>query len=322
MAPRVLAVLAVTLALAAHAAPQQRADPDFDVSVKVPAYVRTHPRVTIDQAHNNFHTADGRYQPFASLLRNDGYDVRAGAVTFEAASLGTTDVLVIANALGPGATANTETSPPAFTQAECDAVRRWIENGGAVLLVSDHTPMGEANALLARTLGVTMGRGFVAMPDPAHHQSAPTQLRFSRSNGLLGDHPITRGRSDAERVETVVSFTGQSLLGPAAGASLLKLGPDALEAPSRAELQALTIDLRAAEAGASTRPSTHGVAVAGRAQGVAFELGKGRVVVLGEAAMLSAQITADGQGKMGMNVPGSDDKQFALNVVHWLSRLF
>jgi hypothetical protein len=26
--------------------------------------------------------------------------------------------------------------------------------------------------------------------------------------------------------------------------------------------------------------------------------------------------------RMGMNVPGSDDQQFALNVLHWLSRLF
>jgi hypothetical protein len=71
--------------------------------------------------------------------------------------------------------------------------------------------------------------------------------------------------------------------------------------------------------------STHGRDVGGRAQGLAFSLGRGRVVVLGEAAMLSAQVfpAADGsQGRMGMNVPGSDDKQFALNVMHWLSRLF
>jgi hypothetical protein len=63
-------------------------------------------------------------------------------------------------------------------------------------------------------------------------------------------------------------------------------------------------------------------AVTGRAQGVAVEIGKGRVVVLGEAAMLSAQVTgADGRGRMGMNVPGNQDKQFALNVLHWLTRL-
>lgn len=35
---------------------------------------------------------------------------------------------------------------------------------------------------------------------------------------------------------------------------------------------------------------THSVSVSGRAQGVALPFGKGRVVVLGEAAMLSAQL--------------------------------
>src|SRR4051812_13435152 len=64
---------------------------------------------------------------------------------------------------------------------------------------------------------------------------------------------------------------------------------------------------------------------AGRAQGVALAFGAGRVVVLGEAAMLSAQVAElPGQPTihMGMNLPGTDDQQFALNVIHWLSRLF
>ena len=46
----------------------------------------------------------------------------------------------------------------------------------------------------------------------------------------------------------------------------------------------------------------------GRSMGLAFELGRGRVVVLGEAAMLSAQIAGRGM-RMGFNVPGTDDRQ-------------
>ena len=55
--------------------------------------------------------------------------------------------------------------------------------------------------------------------------------------------------------------------------------------------------------------------------------GKGRVVVLGEAALFSAQVITLPDGdrqkvmKVGMNVPGYDDRQFALNVLHWLSGL-
>lgn len=58
-----------------------------------------------------------------------------------------------------------------------------------------------------------------------------------------------------------------------------------------------------------------------------MKFGRGRVVVLGEAALLSAQVIRIEQGgqpqelKMGMNVPGNDDRQFALNLFHWLSGL-
>jgi hypothetical protein len=52
-----------------------------------------------------------------------------------------------------------------------------------------------------------------------------------------------------------------------------------------------------------------------------MSFGKGRVVVLGEAAMLSAQLTGPGGMKFGMNHPGIDNRQLALNIVHWLSGL-
>jgi hypothetical protein len=47
--------------------PGQVADPNFDASVNKPAYKRNGPRVLFDEAHNNFHTATGRYKPFADL---------------------------------------------------------------------------------------------------------------------------------------------------------------------------------------------------------------------------------------------------------------
>jgi hypothetical protein len=54
---------------------QQVADPDFDARVAKRAYSKKHPKVAIDEAHNNFHTASGRYKPFADLITNDGYRV-------------------------------------------------------------------------------------------------------------------------------------------------------------------------------------------------------------------------------------------------------
>ncbi len=60
------------------------------------------------------------------------------------------------------------------------------------------------------------------------------------------------------------------------------------------------------------------VSAAGRCQGLAFVHGKGRVVVLGEAGVLSAQFMANGQ-PFGMNDPGNDSRQLSLNIMHWLS---
>jgi hypothetical protein len=43
----------------------------------------------------------------------------------------------------------------------------------------------------------------------------------------------------------------------------------------------------------------------------------GRVVVLGEAAMITVQDSET--GTVGFTVPGYDNRQFALNVVRWLT---
>ncbi len=51
-----------------------------------------------------------------------------------------------------------------------------------------------------------------------------------------------------------------------------------------------------------------------------MEFGKGRVVVLGEAAMLTARLHRFDGSPIGMNTPGYDNRQFALNVMHWLTR--
>jgi hypothetical protein len=62
------------------------------------------------------------------------------------------------------------------------------------------------------------------------------------------------------------------------------------------------------------------MSAANRAQGVALKFKKGRVIILGEAAMLSAQLSAKEQKPMGMNYPNTDNQQLALNIMHWLSK--
>ena len=297
---------------------QQAADTNFNVAVAKPAYTGKHPRVLFDEAHFNVHTASTGYKPFADLVRNDGCIVSPNTKPFEAATLAGADILVIANARGAARPAEL----PAFTDAECDAVRDWVRGGGALLLVTDHYPIGFANEKLARRFGVDLSRGTTM--DAAH--TAPGAggqgaLLFARTNQLLGDHTITRGRDESERINQIVTFTGLSLKGPEGSTALLKLSDSAVDRmpsagapglPGRPQVG------RRAQGVAANQPQ---VPAAGRAQGVAMKFGQGRVVVLGEASELSAQ-RAGPQGRaMGMNFPGCDNRQFALNIIHWLSGL-
>jgi hypothetical protein len=99
----------------------------------------------------------------------------------------------------------------------------------------------------------------------------------------------------------------------------MKLSATARDAATPMDLDA---EATAAASGSASGRGTHSTPATGRAQGIAMTVGNGRVVVLGEAALLSAQVLRYDDGremKFGMNVPATDDRQFALNVLHWLS---
>jgi hypothetical protein len=313
---RLLIPLLLIAVMPAGARAQQVPDTTFDVTVARPAFGARAPLVLIDEAHNNFHTSTGRYRPFANLLRNDGFRVATNDRPLSARALAEAHILVIANALPPESAARHESAEPAFTADEAEALWQWVNGGGALLLIADHAPFGGAAGILAQRFDVNFGDGFVY--DTAHYLTSfgarnlpgvASIMVFSRENGLLGTHPILQGRDPRERIERVVAFTGQSMSVPSRASVLLHLSPTAKEARSREHLA-----------------GWGGTPVGGRAMGLAMSFGRGRVVILGEAAMMSAQV-ANGNPEtrqpgmlMGMNHPGSDDKQFALNVMRWLAR--
>ncbi|WP_296814724.1 DUF4350 domain-containing protein [Brevundimonas sp.] len=296
-------------------AQQQMADPDWVPRVGTPTWPAEGPVVVIDEAHANFHTAGGRYAPFADLLRADGYRVAAGTSRFTDASLASVSILVIANAGSPNAGDAVE---PAFTEDETAAIERWVRNGGSLFLIADHAPFGLVAQSLAARFGVAMGTGwaFERAPDGP---GLTANIDYSRADGDLGSHPTTEG------VERVRSFGGQSLTGPAGSTVLMRLADEAWEAPDRAELTQADAALRATGDGS---PNLDGLAVpvGGRAQALAFEHGRGRVVVFGEAGMFSAQVVrfppeqAREDIRFGMNVPGLHNDRLALGVMRWLSR--
>ena len=297
--------LLATLAGQTTARAQQVPDTAFVPTVSAPAWtLGKGPRLLIDGAHSNFHTVDGRYAPFARLAARDGYRVAGSTSRFTDSSLAGVDVLVIANALAP----ENDTgewklpNPSAFTADEIAAVRRWIERGGALLLIADHMPFAGAAESLGVALGVSFVNGF------AYDAKKNSLFRYARSAGIA-PHPVFNGRNAKERVDSIVAFTGSAFWLPGGGTPLLTIPPG-----SRVLMPSVAWQFSDATASMSAL---------GMLQGATLSIGRGRVFVAGEAAMFSAQRSGpQGAGRMGFNDPTApQNAQFALNVLHWLSGL-
>ena len=290
-----LRTAAIIFVVAAACAPNhvQVSDPTFHALVARPAHrAGAGPRVLFDDAHENFHKSDGRYAPFVRLVRNDGFTVESNTRTFDAASLNGYDVLVIVNA------------DAAFTESETKAVADWVEGGGALLLVADHSPFGRMANPMAERFGVTMLDAH--LKDETHSDPSlpgPFFLLFTRENGLIGDHEITRG------INRITTFGGQALRARGDVTPLLRLSPDARIVPDR------------------TKPQISEPAGADAVHAVALQRGRGRVVIIGEAAALTAQVITGDAAKaagvtelrVGLSREGIDNKQFTLNIVRWLA---
>lgn len=297
------ALMLVLLPAGGTLAAQQVPDTTFRPVVTAPAYPEGQgPRVLIDEGHFNFHRVDGRYGAFAGVLRRDGFRVGAHRGQFTEASLHEADVLVIANALG-------DDGPwvlparPAFTPAEVAVVRRWVEGGGALLLVADHMPFPGSMHAMGLAFGVEWSDGF-AMYSPEERGI----MTFRRSEGSLVSGPATGARMRPGAVDSLVAFTGSVFRLTGEGEPVLIVPPGVRDyQPTRAwEFTAET-----------PAPSAEGLLM-----GALLQRGAGRVAAFGEAAMFSAQRAGANREPMGFNDPAApQNAQFMLNVLHWLAGL-
>jgi hypothetical protein len=289
------------LTVAANLNGQQVSDTSYNPAIRNPAYASGKgPVVYIDEGHNNFHTKEGRYLPFARLLERDGYGVEGFEGTFEAERLKGCRILVISNALNE---LNTERwylpTPSAFTSQEIKIVSEWVRSGGSLFLIADHMPMGGAAADLASAFGFVFSNGFAV--DTA--RQGP--IAFTRTTEALYDNIITNGRDPSERVDTIVTFTGQAFTIPDDASYILRFD-------NRYEMllpdTAWVFD-----------KSTTMINIGGWSQAAYKNYGKGRVVVAGEAAMFTAQLAGPQMYRAGMNSPeAKENYQLLLNIIHWL----
>ena len=166
--------VAIGIACVASHSAQQVADTAFAPPIAQPAFAADKgPLVVIDEAHHNFHTSTGRYQPFAQSVAARRLP-RSGVVApFTADALARCAHprhrqcppraqprgLDAADAVGVHAPTR---SPPSAT---------WVAGGGALLLIADHMPMAGAAEALGAAFGVTWHNGFAMI------QGAPGSVR-------------------------------------------------------------------------------------------------------------------------------------------------
>jgi hypothetical protein len=280
---------------------QQVADTTYSPAIIQPEYsVGKGPVVAIDEGHYNFHTVNGRYFPFARVLRSDGYVVKGYAGKFRRLKLKDLRVLVIANALNK---INVENwflpTPSAFTAREIERVRKWVERGGSLFLIADHMPMGGAAADLAAAFGFKFTNGF------AIDTATRGQAYFYREDRTLTPCILTNGRNSNETIFKVVTFTGQAFTVPPEATSVLNF-----------DKRYLLLETDTAWVFDS---HTRFTPIEGWSQGAYMKYGVGRVVMFGEAAMFSAQLGGPQQIKMGMNSDFAEENyKLLLNIIHWL----
>ncbi|MBS1543173.1 MAG: DUF4350 domain-containing protein [Bacteroidetes bacterium] len=281
------------------AAGQQVADESFNHEIKNPVYPRGKgSAITLDEAHFNFHTLKGRYAAFGRVLQNDGYVLKSSSLPFTGSSLAGTKILVIANAL-PDTMEWKLPTKPAFTKEEVTALHKWVSDGGSLFLIADHMPFPGAVAPVAESFGFNLINGFAFKKDKKPEF-------FSRKGGTLTVNVITNGRTSDERIDSIKVFTGEAFI-PPPGATII----------SRLDNNYQVLMPTVAWEFDDKTPSISGQNLV---NGAFMEYGNGRIVVMGEAAMFSAQISAQ-KNRMGMNDPDAkQNPQFLLNIIHWLDK--
>jgi hypothetical protein len=264
--------------------------------------ISTSKNVLIDEAHNNFHTLNGRYDPFAKVLKSAGYTVDKNSHKFTSNTLKNIDVLVIANALDDRNVKNHDLpNYSAFTQQEIEVIHHWVKNGGALLLIADHLPWPKASESLAATFGFQFSNSYVEV-------IGNSEQYFETKDGSLVNHEIIHINENGKAVTKVRGFMGQAFLSPPKAKPLL-----VFTKKSVAYMPAKAWDIN---------DDTPTISALGWHHGATLEFYNGKVAVFGEAGMFTAQIDCDetGQWKMGMNAKGAEqNEQFLLNTMYWLT---
>jgi hypothetical protein len=280
--------------------PLRTVDESFQPILTDPAFPEgTGPVVCIDEAHNNFHTAEGTYRPFAGVLRRDGYVVRPAREIISEAGLADCRILVIADAQPPARAGD----PPTFYPAEVGLLNEWVREGGALFIITDHMPDPDPIRELAASFDIEVNDGYVLNGAP---DGPERPLVFRAEDGTIVPDPLTGPTDTEEPIRQVATFSGSAFRAPEPFRPLLVFGPGR-ESWMPEEYWVFT----------SETPRTD---VSGWFQGGVLEWGEGRLAFFSEAAMFTAQVFEEGRVRAGMNAPEAvDNFRLLRRIMRWLS---
>ena len=273
-------------------------DTNVNLEVEDPTFeINDGPLIMFDSTHKNFFIQSHLIKPLVDLLINDGYRVSFLDKEFSKSSLSQASVLVVITALPfDFATENSAEDKNTFSENELNELQNWVNNGGSLLVFSEHAPFDQAINPLLRKFDIESSIGTTV--DTINYESkyGPGMIKFENKN-LNTNHPIVTGKY---KVEKLVSFGGSALLG-SKYENILKLD----------------------ESSFNVKHSTGiGPEGKGNSQGLAGMYGSGKIAAFGDSNGFTAMVfNMDDGTKMyaGMNTEGYDWKNFVLNTFRWLT---
>ena len=280
-------------------------DTEFNSTVEKPVYEKGKgPKILLDGAHHNFFIQWDFIKPFSDLAKADGYQTMIDSLKFTPDYLKRFDIVMIITALPFDFTTKTEvTDEITFSKEEINSLYEWVEQGGSLLVFSEHAPLDQAINPLLNRFGIESSIGTTIDSLNYNKEIGRTGwIEFSNQNGgLKSQHPILKGRTEKERVTKLMTFGGSALTG-----------------------KKYTNLLELSETSENVMHSTGvGPIGKGNSQALAGIVGKGKVVALGDSNGFTAMIFNEEDGSKqpaGMNLKEYDWKQFVLNTLHWLSK--
>lgn len=257
------------------------------------------PIICIDSAHNNLHTLNGGFKPFARLMAANGFEfVGIDKVIVSTTMLTNCDIYVIVNPLHESNIGNWRLpNPSAFTANEILLINTWVKEGGNLFLVADHMPFAGAAFELAKSFGFQFSNGFANL---SKSRNQPDY--FTIENGRLNDHKLLNGE-----IESLTSFTGSGFIPPEGAEVIMKFknGDVSLEP----------------EIAWQFSDTTKTISLSNYAQGAIMKYGNGKISVFAEAAMFTAQIVTNQQGSFNIGFTSRiapNNQLFAVQLMNYL----